>query len=103
MKHHKLALKKGDLMKIARKSVTSESFVIYGFYELLEAEVKLLGLENCPECIWDCDETGFPWILANSRLLVKNGKKQLGIHVEQTDKMTQFRQLSVLMELHLIP
>ena len=48
---HNLALKKGGLMQLARKSVTSDPFVIYGFYELLEAEIKRLRLENRPKCI----------------------------------------------------
>ena len=30
---HNLALKKEGLMQLARKSVTSDPFVIYGFYE----------------------------------------------------------------------
>ena len=51
MDRHNLALKKEGLMQLSRKSVTSDPLVIYGFYELLESEVKRLGLENCPECI----------------------------------------------------
>ena len=58
MERHNLVLKKGGLMQIARKSVTSDPFVMHGFYEILETEVKRLGLENCPK--WNCDETGFP-------------------------------------------
>ena len=59
MDRHNLALKKG-LMQLAKKSITSDPFVIYGFYELLEAEVKRLRLEYHAECIWNCDEMGFP-------------------------------------------
>ena len=60
MERQRLSLKKSGLMQIARKSVTSDPYVIYGFYEMLKAEVDRLGLADRPECVWNCDESGFP-------------------------------------------
>lgn len=60
MRRHKLSLKKAGLMQIARKNVTSDPFVIYEFYSLLERTVNQLGIANRPECIWNLDESGFP-------------------------------------------
>ena len=60
MGRHKLKLKKGGQMQIARKNVTSDPFVIYEFYELLKNEVECLGIQNKPESIFNCDESGFP-------------------------------------------
>ena len=60
MKRHRLNLKKGGQMQIARKSVTSDPFVIYGFYEMLKKEMDRLGIADRPECLYNCDESGFP-------------------------------------------
>lgn len=40
--------------------MSSDSFVIYGYYEKLEEVVKQYGIEDRPECIYNLDETGFP-------------------------------------------
>ena len=89
MDHHNLTLKKEGLMQLPRKSVTSDPFIIYDFYELLEAEVKRLGLENRSECIWNCYEMGFPMDPSKFKLLMKKEKKQLGLHMEQIGKISQ--------------
>ncbi|KAG0716222.1 hypothetical protein GWK47_010228 [Chionoecetes opilio] len=60
MGRHRLSLKKAGLMQIARKNVTSDPFVIYGFYSMLEKEIERLGIANRPECVWNLDESGFP-------------------------------------------
>ena len=60
MKRHHLTLKKGGMMQLARKSVTSDPFVIYGFYNLLKCEMDRLQISDRPECLWNLDETCFP-------------------------------------------
>ena len=57
---HCLGLKKGGQMQLARKNVTSDPFVVYSFYEMLDKEVKRLGIADKPECFYNCDESGFP-------------------------------------------
>ena len=79
MDRHNLASKKVGLMQLARKSVTPDPSVIYGFFELLEAEVKRLGLENRPECIWICDETGFPMDPSKFKTIGEKGKKAIRV------------------------
>ena len=60
MQRHRLVLKKGGQMQLARKNVTSDPFIVYGFYDLLAKIMNDLGIENRPECIYNTDETGFP-------------------------------------------
>lgn len=79
MKRHNLSLKRGGLMQLARKNVTSDPFVIYGFYALLEAEIKRLGIEDRPECIWNCDETGFPMDPSKFKTIGEKGKKSIRV------------------------
>lgn len=40
-----LKLKRGVQMQIAWKIITSDPFVIYGFYDLLELEINRLGIQ----------------------------------------------------------
>ena len=53
-----LSLKKANMISSARKSATSNPFVIFDFYDVIEKiiEEKNLKAEN----IWNCDESGFP-------------------------------------------
>lgn len=62
-------------MQLARKNVISDPFVIYGFYSLLEAEVKRLEIEDGLECFWNCDKTGFPMDLSKFKTIGEKGKK----------------------------
>ena len=65
-------------MQLARKNDTSESFVVYGFYEMLDKEVKRLGIADKPECFYNCDESGFPTDpYQGVNILVQLVKKQL--------------------------
>ena len=47
-------------MQLARKNVTSDPFVVYGYYKILEKEIQLLDVKDKPECVGNCDETEFP-------------------------------------------
>ena len=80
MDRRNLGLKKGGLMQLARKSVTSDPFVIYGIYELLEAEVKSLGWRIVQNVrIWNCDETGFPMDPSKFKTIGEKGKKAIRV------------------------
>ncbi|CAF3744594.1 unnamed protein product [Rotaria socialis] len=72
---HNLSLKKGGMMQIARKTVTSDPFVIYSFYELLGSEMNRLGIMNRPECIWNLDETSFPQDPSKTKTIGSKGNK----------------------------
>ncbi|RXG55888.1 hypothetical protein Avbf_16499 [Armadillidium vulgare] len=54
---HNLYLRKGVPVKVARKIVTSDAFVIFEFYSLLEEKIEGQGIKKRPECIWNLDET----------------------------------------------
>lgn len=75
LKRHKLSLKKGGQMELARKSVTSDPFVIYGFFELLAKEIERLGIQDKPECLFNCDESGFPTDPSKCKYVGPVGKK----------------------------
>ena len=48
LKQHKLNLKKGGQMQLARKNVISDPFVVYSYYEMLKKEVERLGIQGRP-------------------------------------------------------
>ena len=58
MRRNKLSTKKANIINSARKSSTSNPFLIYDFYDVIEEIIttKKLG----PSQIWNADETGFP-------------------------------------------
>ena len=53
-----LTLKKGGMMQLARKSVTSDPFIEYGFYYTPEAIIADKELAERPDCIFNMDESG---------------------------------------------
>lgn len=79
MRRHNLTLKTGGMMQLAWKSVTSDPFVIYGFYELLQKEMERLEIMERPECIWNLDETGFPQDPSKVKTLGTKGAKTVRI------------------------
>ena len=47
-------------MQLAKRNLTSDPFVVYGYYEMLKKEVDRLGVQVRPECFYNCNESGFP-------------------------------------------
>ena len=47
-------------MQLARKSVTSDPFVVYGFYDQLGKLINKMGLADKPSSTYNMDVTGFP-------------------------------------------
>ena len=58
MKRNKLSFKKTNMISAARKSATSNPFIIYNFYDQLDEIVTQNNLT--PKLIWNCDESEFP-------------------------------------------
>ncbi|XP_050706357.1 tigger transposable element-derived protein 6-like [Eriocheir sinensis] len=79
MHRHNMTLKTGGMMQLARKSVTSDPFVIHGFYELLRQEMARLEIMERPECIWNLDETGFPLDPSKAKTIGTKGAKTVRI------------------------
>ena len=57
MKRHNLSLKKAEMICLARKSVTENPFIIFGFYDILSEIIESKNLT--PAQIWNCDESAF--------------------------------------------
>ena len=79
LKQHKLSLKKGGQMQLARKNVTSDLFVIYEFYETLAKEVERLGIADKPEAFYNCHESGFPVDASKCKYICPIGKKTIQV------------------------
>ena len=58
------------MISCARKAVTSNPFVVYNFYDVLEEQI--VGL--FPEQIWNCDESGFPSDPKRCKVVSASGK-----------------------------
>lgn len=54
-----LNLRKHEALDKARRSATSDPYIIYPFYELLDKTIDELGLRDKPSHIWNLDETYF--------------------------------------------
>ncbi|XP_066946101.1 uncharacterized protein [Macrobrachium rosenbergii] len=74
-----MTLKTGGMMQLAKKSVTSDPFVIYGFYDLLKDEMERLEISDRPECIWNLDETGFPLDPSKTKTVGRKGTKTVRV------------------------
>ena len=58
MTRNKLSMKKANMISSASKSATSNPFIIFDFYDVLDKLVKEKKLKALQ--IWNCDESGFP-------------------------------------------
>ena len=58
-KRNKLSLKKIEQLEACRYKATSDPFIIYNFYDILEATLKKFNLEASPDAVWNLDETYF--------------------------------------------
>ena len=66
-------------MQIVRKNVTSDPFIIYECYDMLNNEIEHLGIQDRPECIFNCDESSFPSDLSRLRHVCHIGKKSIQV------------------------
>ena len=66
-------------MQIAYKNVTSDPFVIYRFYELLEKESSRLKIRDKPEHWYNLDETSFPTDPSKTSYVGIKGEKSIKV------------------------
>ncbi|GBM39230.1 hypothetical protein AVEN_43633-1 [Araneus ventricosus] len=57
MHRHNLSAKKPSILERSRIVATSNPFIIYEFYDLLEKELSFLSLEDKPSHVYNLDET----------------------------------------------
>lgn len=58
--------KKPEVLEIARRNITSDPFIVYGFYTLLKEEIKNSNLTT--NLAYNLDESGVLWIHQNLEL-----------------------------------
>lgn len=58
-KKNELRLKNCESLQSNRQQNTSDPFIIYDFYDLLQSAIRDLQLEDKPSHIWNLDESGF--------------------------------------------
>ena len=61
-------------MHLGRFRNIKNPFLINGFYDLVENEIKRLNIEKRPECIWNLDESGFPMDPHNTETVTLRGQ-----------------------------
>ena len=72
MNRNNLSLKKANMISSARKSATSNPFIIYDFYDVLEKLMREKKFK--PEQVWNCDESGFPHDPLKCKVVSVKGK-----------------------------
>lgn len=58
-KRNRLSQKKMEQLEKCRRKATSDPFIIYGFYDLVDKTLKEFGLEDKPSHIFNLDESSF--------------------------------------------
>ena len=51
--------------------------IVSDFYEKLDQTLKECGLQNSPERLWNCDETGLMYVAKNNKIVTSVGKKYI--------------------------
>lgn len=73
MKRHGMSLKKPELLEVSRRNVTSDPFIIYEFYDILETALNDLDLLDKPAQIFNLDETSFCHDPSRLKIVGKKG------------------------------
>ncbi|XP_045124798.1 MFS-type transporter clz9-like [Portunus trituberculatus] len=75
LRRYKLSRKLPSSFEKTRKSAASDPEVIYGYFDILEAEMKRFQLQNQPECIWNIDEIYLPIDPSKTKVIAPVGEK----------------------------
>src|SRR5258705_9168362 len=75
MERHKLSSKKPSQLEKARKTATSDPFIIYGFYNLVEKCMNELKILHKHAYILNLDETGMSIDPVNTKVVAPKGEK----------------------------
>lgn len=82
MKKGKLSAKQAATLSNARYAATKNPFIIYHFHDLLEKTVEELGVEDRPDLIWNCDDSGLLHEPSKLEIISKVGGKTLLVSCE---------------------
>ena len=54
------SIKDATKLSVCRYNATRNPFIIYHWYDLVIETIQEMKLENRPDLIWNCDESGLP-------------------------------------------
>ena len=95
MSRHRLSVKLPSTLEKVRMTATSDPFIIYEFYDILEAEISILEIANKPSAIWNLDETGFSTAAVQTKIVAPIGKKAARVNATSgRDSMTVLASIS---------
>lgn len=60
VKRHNLSIQKLEKLEMTRRTATADPFIIFGFYSVLEEQLKRLNLKGKPNQVWNLDESFVP-------------------------------------------
>ena len=60
LKESNLSIKDATKLSVCRYNATRNPFIIYHWYDLVIETIQEMKLENRPDLIWNCDESGLP-------------------------------------------
>ena len=60
MKRQNLSLKNATKLSKPCQNATKNPFIINHWFDILEESIENLGLKECPDLIWNVDESGVP-------------------------------------------
>ena len=72
MSRNNLSTKKANMLSAARKSSTSNPFIVNDFYDVIEKHISDENLK--PEQVWNLDESGFPTDPSRSKVISPRGE-----------------------------
>ena len=72
MERRNLSTKKANMISAARKSATSNPFIVNDFYDVIEKII--IDHKLNPKQVWNCDESGFPTDPSKSKVISPRGE-----------------------------
>ena len=78
MKRQNLSLKNAKLSKPCQNA-TKNPFIINHWFDILEESIENLGLKECPDLIWNVDESGVPHEPKKCKVVSLKGQPTLQI------------------------
>ena len=75
MKHRQLLLKQPSALEKG-EIAASDPDTIYGFYDALVMVINDLNISDCPECVWNIDESNLFLEAQRSKIIAPKGKKE---------------------------
>ena len=77
VKNNNLSSKQATTLSTSRYNATKNPFVIYDFYDLVEKTIDELGIQDRPDLIWNCDESGLPHEPSKLKIISPKGQNTL--------------------------